>query len=350
VQRLGRILAVFVALTAVAGGQQPVQGFAEYCRALRYYADDRVDAAVAIIDSWSLPNLQRAIAMNPQCRGSASTAMIVALITDAAVRMHAGTVNRVRDFLSLAESHVRLITPEDLRDRRPAAVFRFQEDWFAVAGSLMLAWTDPMLASVFIDRGLRAFKDSARLHTLAGIAAEMRAHLTNANLHDRRIIDTMARSPLRVMLLNAENEFRRAAAIDSNALEARVHLGRVLYLRKELKEARDTLAPVAAMADAPERIQYLAHLFLGACAEFERDFQTARTEYEAALRAMPDVQTGYIALSVVEQMTGHEPRAREMMAAWASTPMREDSDPWAEYENGGFDATWLDALRAQVAQ
>ena len=65
---------------------------------------------------------------------------------------------------------------------------------------------------------------------------------------------------------------------------------------------------------------------------------------------MPEAQTGYIALSFVEQSLGNEQRARQLIADIADLPEPEENDPWSEYQNGRFDMEALVALRARLVR
>jgi Tetratricopeptide repeat len=335
------------AVAASARGQEPPSDFPRYCEALRQHAAGRFEVAMVMLEAWPAASLRRAAALTARCTGAATPARGALLITDLAIHINSTSASQVAQYLGAAEAAVHLVRPDDLRDRTPPAIARFQADWWAVAGQLMLAWTNPDQAARFIERGLHDFNDSSALHTLAGVQMEMRMHLRDANLHDRVMVDEAPRSNRRAQFLAAENEFRRAIALDPRAFGARVHLGRVLYLTRHSKEAREILMTVTASDAAPASWRTLAHLFLGAVAEYEYDTNEARHEYEAAL-ALRRSQTAYIALSFVERATGHEARARELLADWAEVPPDSGLDPFAGYQNGSFDLDLIDALRAQV--
>jgi len=341
------VIGLIVSATAVA---QDKQDFGGYCAALRLFSGNHPDEAIARLSAWSVESLRHVMPQTTRCDDRGVTpALAVVAITYMAVAREAGPPDRVANDLAIAESLLRSITPEHLRagDGNVAA---FQENWYVVATNLMLNWTDPVRATRFSDRGLATFKNSAQLHTLSGVATELRAHLLNRNLHDPLVVAAMPREALRTLLFVAEGQYRRALALDTHAIVARVHLGRVLFLRKEVGQAREALTAVTGDPAAPASWRYLAHLFAGAAAEFERDLPRARTEYEAAVRAMPEAQTGYIALSFVEQRLGKEQRARQLIADIADVPEPEENDPWSEYENGRFDMEALAALPARLAR
>jgi hypothetical protein len=182
---------------------------------------------------------------------------------------------------------------------------------------------------------------------LAGVVEEMRAHIENGNLHDRKIIASRTYNEARQMLAVAESHYRRALTLDPQMFEARLRLGRMLFLRREVESARQELQVVASGA-APERLTYLAHLFLGALHEFRNAVADARREYEAALMQAPECQTPYIALSFLERMSGRTTRSTELLATFAALPKPAPQDPWWDYQNGMFDEEVLLWLRAQV--
>jgi tetratricopeptide (TPR) repeat protein len=340
------VVGLIVSATAVA---QDKQDFGGYCDALRLFSSNHPDEAIARLSAWSVESLRHVMPQTTRCDDRGVTpALAVVAITYMAVAREAGPPDRVANDLAIAESLLRSITPEHLRG--DGNVSAFQENWYVVATNLMLNWTDPVRATRFSDRGLAMFKNSAQLHTLSGVATELRAHLLNRNLHDPLVVAAMPREALRTLLLVAEDQYRRALALDPHAIVARVHLGRVLFLRKEVGQARDTLTAATGDPAVPASWRYLAHLFAGAAAEFEHDLPRARTEYEAAVRAMPEAQTGYIALSFVEQSLGNEQRARQLIADIADAPDPEENNPWSEYENGRFDMQALAALRARLVR
>jgi hypothetical protein len=183
---------------------------------------------------------------------------------------------------------------------------------------------------------------------LAGAADEMRSHIADGNLHDRETIHLTPPGGRRTLLF-AESNYRRALELDPLLDEARLRLGRVLFLRNDPKAARVQLEPVARRSARP-RLRYLARLFLGAIAEYQNDLAGARLEYHEALAFCPECQTPYISLTFVEQALGHGEAAHDLMARYAALSPDAAADPWWFYQNGGIDEESLDWLRQQVLQ
>jgi tetratricopeptide (TPR) repeat protein len=311
---------------------------APYLEAVLAYRRGDIDNAVDRLGAWRPEALKRAAtaaadgADDWRLRASAAMLHVEVILhgkatTDAPVSLHMALAERIIDKLDSAD---------------------FRRRWYSLAGSVYLARTDPTGASTYIDRGQRLFKDDARLHMLAGAVNELRSHLADSNLHDRVTVRITPPGGRRALVL-AESSYRRALDLDSTLDEARLRLGRVISLRNDQKAARMELERVARHAEIP-RLQYLAHLFLGAVAEYQNDFATARADYRAALAIGPACQTPYIALSSVDAALGHDVTARDLMARYAAVSAEAAPDPWWFYQNGGIDEESLVWLRQQAWQ
>lgn len=340
---MGRV-SLFVAALAIAGGAygsslEPTPSLpAPYLEAVLAYRRGDIDTGVVRLGEWRPEELKRAssaVADSPDdWRLRASAAM---LHVEVILQGKANGDSPVSFHLALAE---RIIDKLDSAD--------FRRRWYSLAGSIYLARTDPTGASAYIDRGQRLFKDDARLHMLAGAVNELRSHFADSNLHDRVTVRLTPPGGRRPLVL-AESSYRRALDLDSSLDEARLRLGRVISLRNDQKAARVELDRVARHAAVP-RLQYLAHLFLGALAEYQTDFAAAQVEYRAALAIGPACQTPYIALTFVEEALGHDVAARDLMARYAAVSTEAALDPWWFYQNGGIDEESLIWLRQQVRQ
>ena len=231
-------------------------------------------------------------------------------------------------------------------DSLPVSANIYKERWYVLASTALLARTDPLNASRVIDAGRRHFKNNATLKMLEGVVEEMRGHIMNSNLHDVRTITAMTPTPARLRLNYAQACYRDALKLDPHLAEARLRLGRVLYLRNEPRPAQAELETVAATATEP-RLAYLAHLFLGAVAQQQNDRDSARRHYEQAIAIAPEHQTAYIALSFLEDMSGDAARAQRVVAERPMPASRDNDDPWWEYQNGGVDMAAYEWLRAE---
>ena len=183
---------------------------------------------------------------------------------------------------------------------------------------------------------------------LAGTTEETLAHFEDPECTGPGCDDRGPRSRAPQMLVRAESEYRRALQLDEQLAEARLRLGRVLFLANQRSRAREELT-VVAQRPADPGIHYLAHLFLGGVAAYENDFAGARREYETAMSLLPEHQTAYVALGFAEQMTGALARSRETVSTMATRLRTARSDPWLAYQNGGeVNADSLEWLRKEA--
>ena len=273
-------LVLLVATLSAQSADRLVQAFTD---AIRAYQRGNVESATGALTGWSPRDLQRvdqaviASRDRPLISAGAMVHTELALLgtldrREATVTMHLG----------LAESLVQALPP--------AQSAEFRRHWYTLAASLLFANTSPEGARPFVGRGLRQFPNDAALHRMAGIIEETLAHFEDPECTGPGCDARGPRSRARPMLTRAESEYRRALELDAQLVDARLRLGRVLFLANQLPRARDELSAAARQADDAQT-GYLAHLFLGGLADHEGDFAIAAREYETALRLAPEHPT-----------------------------------------------------------
>lgn len=196
--------------------QTTIPRIAEYCQALRLYTTGEVDAAASIAAAWPSSEWPRVATAISVCRDDAAT-------PEAAAMFETEIALRERDLKGVA-LHLAIVEQTISRFVSTDRNTKFEQHWYVLATSLYLAWTDPDRAAAFAARGLRRFKSYPQLHVLAGMAEEMRGHIKDGNLHDKRTIDAMPRSSAVAHLMFAETEYRRALTLDPELDDARLHL------------------------------------------------------------------------------------------------------------------------------
>ena len=151
---------------------------------------------------------------------------------------------------------------------------RWSSEPVQFAASLFLGRTNQ--GALFIS-GLGCSPEPATA-MLSGVIHELVAHLANPECTGPRCDSIPERSPVSSRLSFAEAEYRLAIEGDPRLMEARLRLGRVLFLRNQRKPARQELEAVTKdSTDA--RLLYLGHLFLGGLDVFENDLPRARREH-----------------------------------------------------------------------
>ena len=147
-------------------------------------------------------------------------------------------------------------------------------------------------------------------------------------------------------LRRAEQLYKRAIERNSNFLEARIRLGRVLGRRGRHKEAVEQLRQ-GQVASEPV-LQYYAHLFLGAEFEALGNGAEARQSYERAAALAPTAQSPLLGLSRIADRAGDRAAARDAIARGLQLPMEDRADPWWVYEI--VQARGVDRLLADLRQ
>jgi len=189
-------------------------------------------------------------------------------------------------------------------------------------------------ADAYLTHALLLFPSSGEIQLLAGIAQEMRTspRVTGLGAGARRDASR-----------EAERRYRTVLEIQSDRLEARLRLGRLLQQRGDLPGARALLEPLASALDP--RIAYLGQLFLGGVEDALQHPDLALAAYEGAAARVPLAQTARLAASELRH------RAGDRKAAAGAVPDAAGSantvDPWWTYIFGEF---WrvdllLDAVR-----
>ena len=236
-------------------------------------------------------------------------------------------------------------------DTRDARLAGFERDWRIVAAS-----------STGLAFQLRASRDQ---FTSTAPMLLVRATLTMQSFEDvdvRSVAHTATgfRSPTsppvmsshgrfpRADVIDIESSLRRAIALDPTLIEARLRLGRLLYLLDRTAEAEVELEQTRAdAASTHDRFDgYLAWLFLGQLYEGQKQTDAAARAYRAAIGLDPGAVSARMALDRLQSQPARNP-ARGVVAG--AVP---DDDPWAIYQRGAArqaEAS-LKAMRALVRQ
>jgi tetratricopeptide (TPR) repeat protein len=333
--------ACFVASSAaILSAQSPDRLFDLYSNSVHAYQSGDVEGAAKAVVTWSERDLRRIaplVIVSPNEKFPEAAAMLHMEIVLAASGTDADLHLRIAETLVTSLPSSRPSTPA------------FQQRWYALAASLFLSNADAQGARSVAERGVRRFGRSPQLVMLLGIASEMAAHQLDSECSRPgcEARGTRAGSAIAARLSTAEGNYRRALEFDSTFAEARLRLGRILFLQDKRKSAREELEATAKSA-VDARLQYLAHLFLGELDKDEGDLVAASREYAGAMRVAPEFQTPYVALSFVEQMLGHTARARETLDVMTGPLHIDADDPWWAYEGGAVDGAALEWLRAAV--
>jgi tetratricopeptide (TPR) repeat protein len=156
-------------------------------------------------------------------------------------------------------------------------------------------------------------------------------------------------------LASAKRLFEEVLARDSQHVEARIRLGRVLWGLGDSRRSADELAPIAQRTETPRELRYLAFLFLGESRWSLGEAGPAADSYESALALYPKAQSPVVGLLLVKpRLTEDDLASGERVLA---LPPADRADPWLNYHLGAgrsapnlMDALWRAPLDRQKVE
>jgi tetratricopeptide (TPR) repeat protein len=230
----------------------------------------------------------------------------------------------------------------------------FLPHWLALATNVLLSYGVDRNAKAIVDEGLELFPDDERLLFWRGAVLEYQAVWIGVSaINHEAATRATASSQLTSALIWApvENAYRHALVRDQNDYETHLHLGYALYSLARKDPAR-TEYELARDQSPDPFVVYVADLLLARTKEDQNDPVGAAQDYEHALAKMPNAQSAYVGLSLLETRRGNSQRARELTMRLAAIP--EDQrvrDPWwAFHASSRVPADDLNWLHTAVQQ
>ena len=128
--------------------------------------------------------------------------------------------------------------------------------------------------------------------------------------------------------------FERALAIDATLVEARLRLARLAIDRGDDAKAEKELSAVKQASTIPAH-QYLATLWLGQIRERQKPWTAGAELYVEAIKAQPDAESAYVALSEVLKANGEPAQSAGVMDRFRARGVKSPiADPAATYPLG----------------
>jgi hypothetical protein len=332
-----------VAMAIAAGSQLPVTTAADYGSLVHDYRSGKAEEAVlrvATLDGQGLEKAFRSFMLTTPSANLLTAA--AAMHTEAAFWGRTGaTTVEVSHHLGLAAGIVELGTPRKMKRlgaaglKSPSTVSpQFRRLWFLTVITAMEFSGLIVTAGQYLENARLLFPHDADVLLLSGIAEEMRAsnRLANASAGARR-----------TALGYAEVYLRESLELAPARMETRLRLGRVLFQRGHLAEAREPLTAVSGAQDV--RLAYLASLFLGGLEDAAGNAAGAAEWYARAAQKIPSAQAAQLAASELRHRAGERQQAADAMPS-AIGP-NNSADPWWAYLFGEYWRLdlYLDALR-----
>jgi tetratricopeptide (TPR) repeat protein len=241
------------------------------------------------------------------------------------------------------------------KDEEDARLVAFSRSWYIVAVSYCLRWQLDCAGGLF-QKALHEFKDDAEIALLNGATAEALMTGLSKDFLGMQLGSTgmgeisTSHGIFGPERQEAEYALRRALKLDPSLVEARVRLGRVLFMLDRNQEARQELEQARQAARAQKHLfaSYLSALFLGELAEHEDDLAGAIPFYREAVATYPRAHTAAVALGQALVRSGLSgagwPAARSMFGdeGRGGTAVL---DPWSVYRGAQY---WQEASRVRI--
>jgi hypothetical protein len=324
-------------ITTVTGGAQ-THNTAEYPRLIALYESGHGARAVAELNGWTRSEVENAINASRSTLSDDERMAAAMLHTEVANVIVSEDVSRAGFHVSTAGKLLETAVP------RSARAALFARRWRYLVVSMYTSANLLSEAAYQLHLGEQEFPREPLLYVAGGTIAEKRAQFAIDLRRDRPLSNALRQRTESLMQV-AVNSYLKALAIDSHVALAHLHIGWIRLFLHDDDRARTELD--AAVADArDDRTRYLGHLFLGALEEHGNQLRRAAHEYETVVALGPAYQSGYVALSRVEDALGDRARAQALALECAQL-VKQSDDPWWDYRVQ-FDFQALADLRADV--
>jgi VWFA-related protein len=214
---------------------------------------------------------------------------------------------------------------------------RFHREWALGAAAFYRSRYDAVMARTLLERACAVAGEDMELLLERAIITETLGGRSFSGSGTPRLSAAEAGGAAAVELPKAEALYRQVLASAPGQVEARLRLGRTLFLEGRLPEAIAELDFVLAGRPSAGEA-HLAHLFAGATLEASGDTAGARDRYEKALDQEPRSRVGAMAAARLLARTANEGEARIQLArlvARTDDPAAAE-EPWWRYRLGGF--------------
>lgn len=222
-----------------------------------------------------------------------------------------------------------------LADDRKSSPGSLRSRWNVAIARLLLANGELGLAERYLERINDRIPNDPAILLVFGTVKETLAARPPMAWSNGKPSDAPTATAARDAALTAAATFlQRAIAADGSVVEARLRLARIHTLRKDDAAAEPLLTAVLAAQPKPA-IKYLASMLLGGIRERQKQFDPAARLYVDAVLAVPDGQSGYLALAHIMHAANHVDDAASVLEKmFARRVSQLTADPWWTYPLG----------------
>ncbi|MGB2715049.1 MAG: tetratricopeptide repeat protein [Vicinamibacterales bacterium] len=295
----------------------------------RYRAGD--NDAVADLLSWDVNRLGAATMLiagprDPTGRWTGPDFKIAATLhTAAAIRSFDDGMSGIALIhISLAKDHL---------GRGRKELTTFSSRWFFAVSRLLQLHGRYIDAEAFLETGRRFFPSDPNVLYESALLQEFSATKWERSeflVFRRRALQPFPRNNRSERLKQAEQWFRESLRLSPTNIMGRLHLGRVLMMRGESREAAEQFRAVVASTE-DRATEYLAWIFLAGVHEREGRLEAAEAAYREAIRAFDQGQSAYLGLSEVLQRLNRADESRAVLRQLLTEARDRRREPWSWY-------------------
>lgn len=222
-----------------------------------------------------------------------------------------------------------------LADDRKSAPGSLRSRWNVTVARLLLASGEVGAADLHMARLSQRITGDAAILLAYGTIKETEGARLVANAAGSKLEEPATAVKPRDAALNvAAAQFEKALVVDPAMVEAKLRLAHVQILKHDDGRAETILTQV--LADQPTPVmKYLASLMLGGIRERRQQFEAAARTYVEAIQAVPDNQSGYIALAhVMHRLNQRADASTVIERMFSRAGASSATDPWWTYPMG----------------
>jgi Tfp pilus assembly protein PilF len=222
-----------------------------------------------------------------------------------------------------------------LADNKQSAPGSLRSRWTCTTARYLLASGEVGLAERIMNRAAERIGNDAGILLAQATVKETQASRFLAEVAGGRLDEPPAASKIRESSLSAaQSALERALKLQPSLIEAKLRLARVFVMKGDDSRAF-ALAGEVLNAQPSAEIKYLASLFAGGVLERGNQFDAAARSYLDAIIAVPDGQSGYMALANILHRSGQTAEAASVIERlFARGIAGGAADPWWVYPLG----------------
>jgi len=222
-----------------------------------------------------------------------------------------------------------------LADNKLSKPGELRSRWTVTIARHLLASGEVGIAERILNRAVERIAGDPAILLAQATVKETQASRFVANVAGGRLEEPASASKVRdAALTAAQNALEKALKIQPTLTEAKVRLAHVLSMKHDDSRAYSLASEVIA-GNASPTLKYIASLVGGAILERDKQMDAAAKLYVQAILAMPDGQSGYIALANILHLSGQRTEAGAVLDRLFARPVpTATSDPWWTYPLG----------------